>query len=901
MALPLEIIGGAKHFVDGRSKPAGGLVQINGMTVAKTVLSLEEVGEGDIGLVGPKAANLANLLSAGFPVPWALVVPAMEYDSFLRADGLIEEIAKVLGGTDFDDALAVQKASHEIKGAVMARSLRDELLAGLRDRLATDCLWAVRSSAIAEDLGDASFAGQQDTFLGIGKDAVAEHVKRCWASYWNERAMTYRHNNEVPHLRTGMAVIVQRMVDAVSSGIMFTKDPVNGEDKIVIEAAFGLGEAVASGMVSPDRYICDGRSCKLEHRQINRKEKAFHLSSAEATALPEDVQTKPTLEPGQAEELARTGLRLEDHFGSPQDIEWARDGSSVYILQSRPITTLVKDRTLWTRAYGDEYWADVTSPLFYSLLGEYLTKYVNHEGSEIMGYKDLTDKVLLRVHKGHIYFNTEVLEEVFTYNPRFSRTKELLNYFPVKDQERIANVRTKVGKRLWAEVRIAVLDRDGTIFRTDKAYQRWTEGYMEAMGPFDALDLTKVEDERLYQEFLAMEQAYLKHFRLIRYGMVTHSIGTNLMVKRWLTDWLDDRSGVLYSKVISGLKGNKTIETNMALAKLADKAREDEAVARRLRELSSQEFLEELWAQPMYSDYRIELLEFLDAYGQRSHTREIYFPRWADDPSLVVDILRALVRSPQLDLEEMERNKVKERMEAEREILAAIGEMRYGYLRRKLFNTVLGYAQTYLMFRENQRFYLDHILYRWRRLFMEYGRRFRERGWLDGVDDIFFLSKEEIFQMPGQPSEELRRTVEQRRKEFMRNKDRLPPKFLRGNTEFDDTVIWQGDGLRIVGTSASPGTCTGIVRVVDSIEQLGEVRDQEILVTTNTDPGWTAVFSKIGGLITETGGVLSHGAVVSREYGLPAVTAVKGATKIFKTGQRITLDGNEGTIYVLEG
>jgi pyruvate,water dikinase len=172
---------------------------------------------------------------------------------------------------------------------------------------------------------------------------------------------------------------------------------------------------------------------------------------------------------------------------------------------------------------------------------------------------------------------------------------------------------------------------------------------------------------------------------------------------------------------------------------------------------------------------------------------------------------------------------------------------------------------------------------------------------LDGADDVFFLSKEEIFQMPNRPSEELKRAVEQRRKEFVRHKDRLPPKFLRGNTEFDDTVIWQGDGLRIVGTSASPGTCTGIVRVVDSIEQLGEVRDHEILVTSNTDPGWTAVFSKIGGLITETGGVLSHGAVVSREYGLPAVTAVKGATKIFKTGQRITLDGNEGTIYVLEG
>jgi pyruvate,water dikinase len=290
---------------------------------------------------------------------------------------------------------------------------------------------------------------------------------------------------------------------------------------------------------------------------------------------------------------------------------------------------------------------------------------------------------------------------------------------------------------------------------------------------------------------------------------------------------------------------------------------------------------------------------FLKVYGQRSHTREIYFPRWRDDPALVIDIVKALMDAPDLDLERMEQEKVKERLQAEKDILARISKEK-GDLKRLEFRIILRYAQIYLMFRENQRFYLDHILDRWRRLFMEYGRRFQERGWFDSQEDIFFLSKEEIFALDGQTVTELRSVVEPRRKDFERWKDKLPPKFLKGGAEFDDTIVWQGDVMRITGTSASPGIFTGTIRVVESIEQLGQVRDDEILVTSNTDPGWTAVFSKIGGLITETGGILSHGAVVSREYGIPAVTAVKGATKIFKTGQRITLDGNEGTIYVSE-
>ena len=560
----------------------------------------------------------------------------------------------------------------------------------------------------------------------------------------------------------------------------------------------------------------------------------------------------------------------------------------------------MSEETLWTRAYGDEYWADVTSPLFFSLLGYYLTEYVNHEGARIMGYWEIADKDLLRLHKGHIYFNTEVLEYVFTSNPKFSRTKELLNYFPEKDQERIANAKMNVGRRIWAEIRITLLDPDGMITRTDKVHKKWAESFLTKMKRFDSLDLRKLTDEELYTEYKDMENAFLKHYRLIRYGLVTHSIGSNLMIKRWLHDWLDDGSGALYSKLISGLPDNKTITTNTALMRLAESARENPRVLEMLRSTPSRAFVKELEGDSSIKDFSAKLREFLNEYGHRSHTREMYFPRWIEDPSLVVDVLKALVSSPEIDVDALEKQKKEERIKAEKEALDSISKLKFGFFKRLIFKTVLKYAQIYLMFRENQRFYLDHTIYRQRRIFTEYGRRLLARGIIDHQDDIHFLSKEEIFAISRNELAVSKETIKKRREEFEKYADRLPPKFLRGDTEFDDAIVREDHVLRIAGTGASPGRVTGVVRVVTSISALSEVREGEILVTSNTDPGWTPVFPKLGGLITETGGILSHGAIVSREYNIPAVTAVSDATKILKTGQKVTVDGNEGVVTVLE-
>ena len=857
--------------------------------------------------LGGKAANLSILMSAGFPVPQGFVITADAYEAFLAENGLKEQISECLASTDFDDEASLRLCSARVKGLITSSPISPLLSEAVSKALldaGSGKLWAVRSSAIAEDLAEASFAGQQDTYLNVGEPELADRITCCWASYWNERAIAYRHNAGIPHLDHGIAVVIQMMVNAASSGVMFTSDPVSGKkDEIVVESSWGLGEAIVSGLVSPDRFSLDKRTLKPTQKKINRKLKGIFQSEGRSSTLDieEPKQLAPSISDGELKALAGLGIRIEERFGAPQDIEWSIEGGNIFVLQSRPITTLGKCKeTLWTRAYGDEYWADVTSPLFFSLLGEYLSKYVLEEGYLVMGYWELQGLELLKLHKGHIYFNSAVLEAVFTFNPKFSRTKELLNYFPESDQERIANAKTKVLRRLWSEVRIAFKDRDGMITRTYKAYDKWAAGFLEKMKRYDALDLAKLSNEELCDEYRDMVAAFLKHYRLIRYGMVTHSIGMNLFIKRWLVDWLDDRSGALYSSLVSGLPDNKTIKTNNALVVLARSARDDPKVASALRDQPSKQFHSELRSNPDLKDFGSKFDAFLRDYGHRSHTRELYFPRWADDPSLVVDILKSLAAAPDIDVEKLEKEKAEKRKATEKDILQRVSKLRFGFFKKIIFKTVMNYAQIYLQFRENQRFYLDHTLYRERRLFMEFGRRFAEQGITSRQDDVFFLSKEEVFATSRNQLPDIKKQIAERRKEFDRYSDKLPPKFLKGKMEFDDTVVYDADALKITGTSASPGIAMGTVRVVESIGELSQVESGEILVTSNTDPGWTPVFSKLGGLITETGGILSHGAVVSREYGIPAVTAVKNAKQIFRTGQKVTVDGNDGIVYIMK-
>ncbi|MBE6528513.1 MAG: phosphoenolpyruvate protein kinase [Thermoplasmata archaeon] len=851
----------------------------------------------DIALVGGKGVNIAKMISDGFSVPPAFSVTTDAYEMFLDITGLRTKISEILESTDFDDEDSLEDASETIRGLFLNADLpEDEINMLKRDLSGMEGeYFAVRSSAVAEDLADASFAGQQDTYLNVRKHDIIRMVLTCWASYWNARAMKYRHDASKDHLSQGMAVVVQRMVSSDISGVMFTSDPVTGEEHIVIEASWGLGESIVSGLVTPDRYIVSNDG-KVLSADVKSKEHGFYLVDGEnkMVDIPADKINARCADDDILKLIAEQGMRLRDHFGCPQDIEWAAEKGKVYILQSRAITTLPdnseKDDILWSRGYGDEYWADATTPMFYTVMGKMLTDYVNHEGAHMMGYKDLESGPLTKLHKSRVYFSATVLERIFAHYPKFIRSKELLEYFPRSEQERISKLPNDYFGAVKSQIVLFFRDRDGMIWKTDRVYREWADGFLKLCGEFDSIDLTALSDTDLADWYERIRVGSTKHYQLIRYGMVSHSIMTNLLVKNWSIKWFKD-DGTVYAGLMSGLEDNKTVETNKGFSDLGIALRAEPEVKEKAESMPAKEFVE--WLQNSKCEFKDAYNSFIKEFGHRSGTRELNALRWAEDPEYVMGIALQMCNGG-ADLRAEFQNGVQRRLETEE-----MARKELGFFKRKILFKVLKYARTYLIFRENQRFYLDHMMYRNRLIFLELGRRLCERGCIDDREDIFFLEDTEaIGILRGDDASGIRDTIAPRKAEFMKYRDRLPPKFLLNGVDFDDEPISHGDTL--IGAASSPGTYQGRVRVIMDVRDLGQVEKGEILVTSNTDPGWTVVFSKLGGLITETGGILCHGAVISREYRIPAVTAVKSATTALHTGDLVIVDGSKGEVIILE-
>jgi pyruvate,water dikinase len=853
--------------------------------------------ELDISLVGGKGINIAKMISNGFSVPPALSVTVDAYDMFIEITDLKSKISEILDATDFNDESSLESSSEKIRSLFLEADPPKEEIDILKKNFFNleGEYFAVRSSAVAEDLADASFAGQQDTYLNVTKHDIIRMVLTCWASYWNARAMKYRHDASKDHLSQGMAVVVQKMVKSDISGVMFTSDPVTGEEHVVIEASWGLGESIVSGIVTPDRYVVSNDG-KVLHADIKNKEQGYFLVDGknQLVDIPADKVSVRCADDAILKLIAEQGLRLRDHFGCPQDIEWAVESGKVYILQSRAITTLPdvseNDDILWSRGYGDEYWADATTPMFYTVMGRMLTDYVNHEGAHMMGYKDLESGPLTKLHKSRVYFSAVVLERIFAHYPKFIRSKELLEYFPRSEQERISQYPNDYFGMIKSQICLLFRDRDGMIWRTDKAYRKWAEGFLKLCEEFDAIDQKGISDAELADWYEKIRVGSTKHYQLIRYGMVSHSIMTNLLVKNWSIKWFKD-DGTVYAGLMSGLEDNKTVETNKGFSDMGVALREDDAVREQAESMDPAEFVQ--WLQSSDVPFKDVYNGFIKEFGHRSGTRELNALRWAEDPEYVINMALQMCASG-VDLREEFEKGVLRRKETEAKVNKELG-----FFRRKMLFKVLKYARTYLIFRENQRFYLDHIMYRNRLIFLEQGRRLQERDLIDDREDIFFLEDEEaIAILRGGDASKARDTIAPRKAEFMKYRDRLPPKFLLNGVDFDDEPESHGDTL--VGAASSPGRYQGRVRVIMDVRDLNQVEKGEILVTSNTDPGWTVVFSKLGGLITETGGILCHGAVISREYRIPAVTAVKSATTSLHTGDLVSVDGSKGEVIILE-
>ncbi len=854
-------------------------------STAPLILKFQEIGPDLLPLVGGKAANLGVLTCAGLPVPQGFCVTTEAY-------------RRVAGLAGADEVLAVAAETGglaaRMRELILAAPVPADIVAAIGAYDADEPV-AVRSSATAEDLPYASFAGQQDTFLNVmGRDAVLDAVRRCWASLWTDRAVAYREANGIDHRSVRLAVVVQRMVQSEVAGVMFTANPVTGRRRqAVIDASPGLGEAVVSGAVNPDHFVVsDGR---VVERRIGDKRLAVRSLPGGGT---EQVQGSASdaacLTDEQVLELARLGERVESHYGSPQDTEWALDASGAFWLtQARPITTLYPVpeggrnlRVYFCFSLAQGLYRPITpmGTSAFRVLGSGVAELFGSPAADRLAgpsrfadpgqrlFVDLTGVLRSRVGRTLVPRVLDLMEArsatvmrgLFD-DPRLSVIQR--SWLPFLRRA------TRVGFRYRIPPHILeAIIRPGAAHRRAEREQVRLRTRLALPARLTAAQRLDHAERILATEAIPLAPRILPGAAagFLMFGLAARLLGDNA------------RPGELPT-VLRGMPHNVTTEMDLALWHLAERLRADGITPERLAE------------RPLPPVAEQGLAEFLQRYGHRAVAEiDLGLPRWSEDPAHVIGVLANYLR---LDDPDLAPDRVFER--GAREATRMIDELgsRVGGVRGRFVRFALGRARALGGIRELPKFSIVLLLAAVRRELAAVGEELAAMGTVTDAGDIFFLTLVEA--RAALDGTDQRALVAERREAYERELRRrhVPRVLLSDGTEPEAVArgTARGDGLH--GTAASAGTVTGVARVV--LDPVGaHLEPGEILVAPSTDPGWTPLFLTSGGLVMEMGGANSHGAVVAREYGIPAVVGVHGATERITTGQKITVDGTMGTVTV---
>jgi phosphohistidine swiveling domain-containing protein len=893
-----------------------------GESAENLVLGLEVINAGMLPLVGGKAANLGEVTGAGLPVPPGFCLTTDAYRRAVAPAGL-EEVHSALAGTAPGDLEALAGLAVRARELILAAEIPADIAGAVRaaySALGTDVPVAVRSSATAEDLPFASFAGQQDTFLNVvGADAVLEAVRQCWASLWTDRAVAYRATHGIGASTVALAVVVQRMVDAAVAGVLFTANPVTGRrHEAVIDASPGLGEAVVSGAVNPDHFVVDAATQAILERRIGNKSLTIRPLPGGGTERVEqaDAGSEACLDDSQIAALATLGSRVEQHYGSPQDIEWAIDGAGMlWLTQSRPITTLyplpdprpdkaprgegIRVYLCFSLAQG------LTRPITpmglagFRLIASSAARAAHFEVPEprngpspytLAGQRiffDLT--AVVRSNTGRAIVprvfdvmearSAAVLRRLFA-DPRFSVT--------IKSPWRVLRHVGPVAAR--ARLPESLLR---ALFRPEAALRR-VDGFGERLRAALVVPANATPVERLNhaERILGKEL-----FPIIPAVLPLPALGFALLAVAGKVVGRGAEPGALQA-VLRGLPNNVTTEMDLVLWQLATAIREDPASAAVVADLALPELVRRYRSGKLPAVVQSGLAGFLGRYGHRAVAEiDLGMPRWSDDPAHILGVLANYLRldDPALAPDRQFSNGAREADAQVERLVAAAGKK--SPLHAGLVRAALKRTRLFAGLRELPKYHLVEGLAAVRQQLSAVGAELAGAGRITEADDIFFLDFAEAHQ--GLKGVSLQGIVAQRREAYEAElgRRRIPRMLLSDGTE-PEALHAEGartaDGV-LSGTPASAGTVTAKARVILD-PQGARLEPGEILVAPSTDPGWTPLFLTAGGLVMEMGGPNSHGAVVAREYGIPAVVGVPDATSAIATGQVISIDGGAGTV-----
>lgn len=871
---------------------------------------------------GGKATNLLILSEAGLPVPPWFAVPTAIFRSFMRDHTLVEQLRSQLGHFDFsrpDQArLASETARRMIENSPLPAAMEASIRAQIREAFGPDTFVAVRSSAVGEDASDNSFAGQLDSFLFVkGEEPILDAIRRCWSSGFTDRVMSYRHLKGMDVLGAEVAVIVQEMVFGEVSGVMFTADPLTGErDRLVINGTYGIGEGIVSGALDTDAFIVHKETKHLITTVTNKPKKVVYdeakgigTCEADVSASQQDV---PCLGETVARQLAELGLKIEELYGKPQDIEWAVAGDACYILQARPITNLkvpqakVGKEIIWDNSNITESYSGVTSPLTFTF-ASHAYHIVYTQVADVLGIpaavikdNEQTFKNLLGLVQGRVFYNLKNWHQMLSLLPGFKFNQGFMDQMMgVKEKTTFQSTEKNFGelpKLLGVGWRI--LDNYRRIDDTvawfqgtfNRAYQEYRVYQWKTMRPDEIKEAFHDLEHRLLWQWKA--PILTDTFAMIFYGVV----------KKLCVSWCQDDTGSLQNDLLCGEGEIESTEPTKAIMRMALLARGDE----RLRAFFEGHKESEMWAllqeDPTLAPMHELVHDFLEKYGYRCMNElKLEEKNLREDPSFVFSMIKNYLKMANLDIQAMEANEKRIRQEAEARVTRMLGG---NPIKHAFFNWVIMNARKHVKNRENLRFARTKIFGLLRDMFQSIGATFHGWDLLEDSQDIFYLNLDEIwgFIQGTATCTNLKGLVALRKVEFGAYKA----------TDVDDRFVTlgtvhhanhyegppapdTGDPDVLKGISCCPGVVKTNVRVIRSPDDDMSLNGQ-ILVAERTDPGWVPLYPAASGLLIERGSILSHSAIVARELGLPTIVGIKDLTKRVADGQLVEMDARQGTV-----
>jgi len=860
------------------------------------VLNFEEVDRTQITVAGGKGAHLGELTrTEGVNVPPGFCVTTNAFRRIMAEAPSIDDDIGRLSRFEPDEHATIGAVSAAIRRTIEEIAIPNDVasaiersLARLQVPLGSERSYAVRSSATAEDSPTASFAGQHDTYLNVPAAAVLEHVKRCWASLFSERAVAYRLRNGIDGRKAGMAVVVQQMVFAQTSGILFTADPATGNRKVsAVEASFGLGEALVSGLTNTDVYrVRDGQ---IVDKRIGTKQLAISPAAGGGTAehaIDLEQQRQPALTDAQVVRLADLGRRIEARFGRPQDIEWCLADGDFQIVQSRPITTLFpvpkaddNENRVYLSTGHQQMMTDAIKPLgisvrqltgtvqFHEAGGRWfvdatraLASPAGYENLQRLAGKSdpLTGDALRIIHdRGFV----AALPDANPAGPRPAGTAT-----PIETDPRIVD---ELIER--SEQSIAALKRD-----------------IQMKSGVELLDFI-LGDQELKRTLLDPRSH--------------QAIMAGMEAAWWLNDhlqvWLGEKN--VADTLTQSVPNNVTSEMGLALLDVADVIRPHREVVAFLQRVDNDDFLDHLPNVPGGVEARDAIVAWLDRYGMRCVGEiDITRPRWSERPSTIVPMILGNVKhfAPGEGRRRFEQGR-REALKKEQDVLRRLRALPEGEQKAEETKRMIDRVRTFAGYREYPKYGMVSRYFLYKKALLNEAELLVRNDVLRDKEDIFYLTLQELREVVRTQRVD-HQLIRERRDDFRWYQTLTPPRVL---TSEGEAIVgsYRRDDLpagALVGLAVSAGIVEGRARVVHDIADAELVPD-DILVTAYTDPSWTPLFVVVKGLVTEVGGLMTHGAVIAREYGLPAVVGVEQATRLIRDGQRIRVDGTSGYVEIL--